>query len=130
MVTTVYFFFLSCPLIAGGGGPKKGLFDFECLDILAQVLVRLVRDILSWYRVIYRDAGDATCRPMNTSNVKYSFTLSLFIVTIYNIHKYLFIYLFVCFVGNFEITIKSVEQFIFNIFPGIWRGVYHPCVYP
>jgi len=29
-------------LISGGGGPKKGLFDFECL---APVLVRLVRDI-------------------------------------------------------------------------------------
>jgi len=49
-------------LIAGGGGPKKGLFDFECLDMLAPAWVRSVRDILSLSGVIYRDAGGATCR--------------------------------------------------------------------
>jgi hypothetical protein len=35
----------------GGGGPKKGLFDFECLGILAPVLVRLVRDIYPGMRL-------------------------------------------------------------------------------
>jgi len=53
------------------GNPKKGLFDFECLDILAPVLVRLVRDILSWSGVIYRDAGDATYRLLPCPTIYY-----------------------------------------------------------
>jgi len=38
----VFFFFISCPW---WGGPEKGRFEFERLDILAPVWERLVRDI-------------------------------------------------------------------------------------